>query len=36
MSMVTFDKLVYVDMLTRSGAPEDQARAQAAALVKLL
>ncbi len=32
MSMVTFDKLVYVDTLTRSGVPEGQARAQADAL----
>ena len=32
MSTVTFDKLAFVDTLTRGGIPEDQARAQADAL----
>ena len=32
MSTVTFDKLAFVDALTRGGIPEDQARAQADAL----
>lgn len=30
--MITFDKLAFVDSLTKSGIPEDQARAQADAL----
>ena len=32
MSTVTFDKLAFVDTLTKGGIPEDQARAQADAL----
>lgn len=32
MSSITFDKLAYVDTLTKGGVPEGQARAQADAL----